>query len=77
MEGQLKGMMEEANKEKVLKQVAKATLNEKTLELNSVERWAITAERARELAEQKVKDLQGKLGEAEVKLTEVSSIISA
>ena len=77
MEGQLKGMMEEANKEKVLKQVAKATLNEKTLELNSVERRAITAERARELAEQKVKDLQGKLGEAEVKLTEVSSIISA
>ena len=77
MEGQLKGMMEEANKEKVLKQVAKATLNEKTLELNSIERRAITAERARELAEQKVKDLQGKLGEAEVKLTEVSSIISA
>ena len=77
MEGQLKGMMEEANKEKVLKQVAKATLNEKTLELNLVERRAITAERARELAEQKVKDLQGKLGEAEVKLTEVSSIISA
>ena len=77
MEGQLKGMMEEANKEKVLKQVAKATLNEKTLELNLVERRAITAERARELAKQKVKDLQGKLGEAEVKLTEVSSIISA
>ena len=50
MEGQLKGMMEEANKEKVLKQVAKATLNEKTLELNSVERRAITAKRARELA---------------------------
>jgi len=77
MEGQLKGMMEEADKEKVLKQVAEASLNEKTLELNSVERLAITAERARELAEQKVKDLQGKLGEAEVKLTEVSSIISA
>ena len=57
MEGQLKGMMEEANKEKVLKQVAKATLNEKTLELNSVERRAITAKRARELAKQKVKDL--------------------
>lgn len=29
MEGWLKGMMEEANKEKVLKQVAEASLNEK------------------------------------------------
>lgn len=34
MEGGFKGIMEEANMEKALKQVAKATLNEKTLELN-------------------------------------------
>ena len=38
VEGRLKGVMEEADKEKVLKQVAKASLNEKTLELNVVER---------------------------------------
>lgn len=31
MEGWLKGMMEEANKEKVLKQVAEASLNEKKI----------------------------------------------
>ena len=46
VEGRLKGMMEEANKEKALKQVAKANLNEKTLELNSVECRATIAKRA-------------------------------
>ena len=49
----------------------------KTLELNVVKRRATTAERARELAEQKVKDLQRKLGEAEVKLVETASLVSA
>ena len=70
-------MMEEADKEKALKQVAEASLNEKTLELNMAEQRATTSEKARELAEQKVEDLQGKLGEAEVKLAKFSSIVSA
>lgn len=65
--------MEEIDKEKALKKVALANLNEKTLELNTAEWWVTTAERARELA----KDLQRKLGEAEVKLPEVSSIVFA
>lgn len=37
VDGRLKGIMEEANKEKALKQVAKATLNEKVLELAMTE----------------------------------------
>lgn len=49
--------MEEADKEKVLKQIAEVSLNEKTLELNVVERLAVTTERARELAKQKAEDL--------------------
>ena len=68
-------MMKEADKEKALKQDAKASLNEKTLELNVVERRATTVERAQELAKQKAEDLQGKLGEAEVKLAKVLSIV--
>ena len=44
-------------------------MNEKTLELNVVERRAIITKRERELAEQKAKDHQGKLDEAEVKPT--------
>lgn len=77
VEGHLKGMMEEVDKEKALKQVTEVSLNKKTLELNSVERQPITVERAQELAKQKVEDLQGKLEEAEVNLAKVSSIVSA
>ena len=69
--------MEETNKEKALKQVFKSSLNEKTLELNVAKQQATTVERARELAEQKAEDLQGKLGEAKVKLAKVFSIVSA
>ena len=50
-------MMKEVDKEKALKQVAKAILNEKTLEPNVVERRVTTAERAQELAYQKAEDL--------------------
>lgn len=46
MEGWLKGVMEEANKEK-------ASLNEKTLEFTVIEHWASTTERAQELVEQR------------------------
>ena len=77
MEGRLKGMMEESNKEKALKQVSESSLNEKTLELNVAKRRATTTEKARELAEQKAEDLQGKLGEAKVKLAKDSSIVFA
>ena len=49
--------MKEVDKEKALKQVAKASMNEKTLKMNVVECRATTAERARELAEQKAEDL--------------------
>lgn len=72
-----KGVMEEAEKEKALKQAAEASFNEKSLELNVVKRWAITAERAQELAEQKAKDLQGKLNEVKVKLAKAVSLVSA
>ena len=57
VEGWPKGVMEEVEKEKALKQAVEASFNEKSLELNVVKRWAITAERAQELAEQKAKDL--------------------
>jgi len=43
--------------------------------LNAAERQATTAERAQELAEQRAKDLQGKLDDAKVKLAEVASIV--
>ena len=40
--------------------------------------WRATiAEKALELAEQKASDLQGRLGETKLKLTETASILSA
>ena len=51
VEGRLKGMMEEAGKEKALNQVAEASLNEKTVKLNAVECRPTTTERAQELVE--------------------------
>lgn len=60
VEGQLKGMMEEANKDNTLKKVVEACLNKKTLELNAMECQAITIKRARELVEHKVKGIAGK-----------------
>nr|POE61246.1 hypothetical protein CFP56_61492 [Quercus suber] len=51
MEGRLKGVMKEADKEKALKQVAEASLKEKTLGLNVMERRVTTTEKALELAE--------------------------
>nr|POF00147.1 hypothetical protein CFP56_19103 [Quercus suber] len=44
--------MEEVDKKKALKQVIEASLKEKTLELNVVERRAAIAKKVRELAEQ-------------------------
>ena len=72
----MKGVMEEADKEKALKQVAEATLNEKVLELATTDRRAISVERTWELAKQKVEALQGKLEEAETKLAEAASTVS-
>lgn len=67
-EGQLKEAQEETDKEKALKQVAESCLQEKTLRLNVMERQLTTAKKALELAEQKASDLQGRLGEIELKL---------
>ena len=68
--------MEEADKEKALKQVAEASLQEKMLGLNVMKRRATTTEKALELFEQKASDIQGKLEEIELKLEETASLLS-
>lgn len=76
VKGRLKGVIEEVDKEKALKLVIKASLQEKTLRLNVMERRATTVEKALELAKQRVGDLQGKLGKTELKLPEIASLLS-
>ena len=68
MEGRLNGMMEEADKEKALKQVVEESLKEKTLELNAVEWWAATAKKVWELAKQKVKIFKASLARSKLSL---------
>lgn len=77
MEGWFKGMMEEADKEKALNQVVEANLNEKTLELCSVQHKVTTSENAWEVAEKTTEQLQTRLNETKVKLAEASSVVSA
>lgn len=77
VEGRLKDAQEEANKEKALKQVAEASLKEKTFRLNIMERHATMAEKGLELVEQKVTKASVKLGETELQLAETASLLSA
>lgn len=66
--------MEEADKEKALKQVAEANLNEKTLEL--VQHKVTIAKNAWEVAEKTIEQLQTRLNETKVKLAEASNVVS-
>lgn len=68
LEGRLKGAMEEAEKEKALKEVSKTNLQGLGEALEAVERRVVEAKKACALAEQQVVDLEGKLGEAEMRL---------
>lgn len=77
VEGRLKDAQEEADKEKALKQVAEASLKEKTFRLNIMERRATMAEKGLELVEQKVTKASVKLGETELQLAETASLLSA
>ena len=81
LEGRLKGAVKEADKERVLKEVSESTLQEQTTDLATAdlaatERRSIEAKRARVTAEKRVANLEGKLGEVEVKLAQAESVIS-
>lgn len=77
VEGRLKDAQEEADKEKALKQVAEASLKEKTFRLNIMEQRAMMAEKALELVEQKVTKASVKLGETKLQLAETASLLFA
>lgn len=77
LEGQLKGAVEEADKERALKEVSESTLREQVADLAIAKRRSMEAERARAAADKRVADLEGKLGDAKVKLAQAESFISA
>ena len=56
--------------------MAEASLKEKVLGLNLMEWWATTTKRALEQAKQKATDALNRLGEAKLKLAEMTSILA-
>ena len=74
LKGQLKGAMEETEKEKALKEVSEATLQDQAVELAAIERRSAEAERAHETTEKRVANLEGKLDDAEVRLAQAESL---
>ena len=69
--------MEEADKERALKEVSEANLRDLGTTLVTTERRATEAKTAYTLAEQRAAGLEGKLGEVEMKLARAKRLISA
>lgn len=76
IEGQLKGAMEEVDKERDLKEVSESNLQEQATKLAAAEWKSMKAKRACAAAKKRVMDLEGKLDDVDVKLAQVESIIS-
>lgn len=70
----MKELAEDAEQEKALKDVAKATAKEKTKAATTREKKAIASEKARVSAEKKSLELEAELGVTELKLVEGASL---
>ena len=70
-------MVEDAEREKALKDVAEATFKEKTKATVTTEKKVATSEKARMAAEKRSSELEAKLGETELKLVEATSLNTA
>ena len=73
----MKELVEDAEREKALKDVAEANAKEKTKAVVTAEKKAIASEKARVLVEKKSSELEAKLGEIELKLAETASLNTA
>lgn len=77
MEVKLRDAAEETDKERALKEVAKATVKDKDKVVENAKEWIRVAERAQAFIEQRVEELEVKLGGTELKLSEAESLNSA
>ena len=77
LDGWLKVVLEEVDKEKALKQVAESNLSEKVVELTTAKQRLALAKRSRGLSEQKAEELQYKLGAVETKLAQAEILVLA
>ena len=76
LEGQLRSAVEEADKERALKEVSEATLRDQTVALSTDERKATKARKARAAVDKRVAELERKLVNIWVKLAYAEGINS-
>ena len=74
LDQRLKELIEDAEWEKALKDVAAAMAKEKGKAAEAAEKRAQSAEKARLVAEKKLTEVEVKLGSMELKLAEVESL---
>jgi len=77
LDGRLKELAEDANREKSHKDVAKITTKEKTKVAATTEKKASASEKARAAVEKRSFELKVKLGETKLKLAEAVSMTTA
>ena len=77
LDGWLKELSEEVEREKVLKDVVVVTAKEKTKATKTAKKKAVPSEKARVLVETRSIGLEVKLGETELKLAEAVSLNTA
>ena len=73
LDGRVKELAKDAEREKALKDVAEANAKEKTKTAAATEKKAITSEEARALAKKRSSELKTKLGETKLKLAKAVS----
>ena len=73
LDGRVKELAKDAEREKALKDVAEANAKEKTKAAAATERKDVASEKARALAEKRSSELETKLGKTELKLAKAVS----
>lgn len=74
LDGRLKELFEDVDRERALKEVTAATTKEKAKAAEVAEKKAIASEKARALAEKRLTELEMKLGGTELKLVKAESL---
>ena len=77
LEGQVRELAEEVERERALKDAAEATSKVRAKIAVTTEKKAATSEKARVSAEKRFSDLEAKLGETKLKLAKVASLNTA
>ena len=77
LDGWLKELAEDAEREKALKDMTETTAKEKNKDAATAEKKVVASEKARVSAEKKSSELEAKLGTTELKLVEAASLNTA